>query len=290
MVDRDVAGYRQTRPFSRHGPSRRPRRSTAGTGGSARRSRGPARKSRQRDRLGRRRNRSEPEARRDLAVVRNAATREKSVLRTQPHAVSERRRVLHRPQQHAGVRQRRLGLRERDASGLGQLAHLGELLTLEAHGQRAHRIHVRLIERAGAILEHLDQPRLVERRIGVRRASEARDAAGDRRLHLRLQRRLVLEAGLAQPRGKVDETRTDDQPLCVDDAVRAPAGRGVADRRDLAGRDKERRVAVDPVLRVDHAAVPDLDLHVSARPAVRRVLTAPPRGAANVVSVGVVSS
>ena len=129
------------------------------------------------------------------------------------------------------------------------------------HRQRADRVHVRLVERARAVLQHLDQARLVERRIGVGRAGEARDAAGARRVHLRLERRAVLEPRLAQAHRDVDQPRRDDEAARVDDAVRVPAVRRRADRRDPARRDVERRDAVDAVARVDDAAVGDLDLH-----------------------------
>src|SRR5215813_11984821 len=88
-------------------------------------------------------------------------------------------------------------MREGDAACLGKIAHLGDRLALEPDGQRSDRIHVRLIERASAVLEHLDQSGLVQRRISVGRAGEARDAAIDRCFHLRFERRLVLDPGLA---------------------------------------------------------------------------------------------
>jgi len=83
--------------------------------------------------------------------------------------VAESRGVLHRAQQYARVRQRRFRLRERDAARLGKLAHFGELDAVEADGQCADRKDMRLVERARAVLQHLDQARLVERRVGVRR-------------------------------------------------------------------------------------------------------------------------
>ena len=95
-------------------------------------------------------------------------SREMRILRPQPHAVAERRRILHRPQQHLRVGERRFGLREGDAAGLRELAHLGQLLAFQSDRQRADRIHVRLVERARAMLQHFDEARLVERRIGVR--------------------------------------------------------------------------------------------------------------------------
>ena len=54
----------------------------------------------------------------------------------------------------------------------------------------------------GAELEHLDQARLVEHRVGVGRADQAGDAAGDRRGQLRLEHAFVLVARLAQARAR----------------------------------------------------------------------------------------
>ena len=71
---------------------------------------------------------------------------------------------------------------------------------LEPDRQRTDRMDVRLVERARAVLQHLDETGLVERRIGVGRAGEAGHAAGDRRAHFRFERRLVFEARLAQAR------------------------------------------------------------------------------------------
>ena len=224
---------------------------------------------RERDGLGRRRNRRQAQARGDFAVVRDAAPGEIGVLRAQPHAVAEGRGVLHRAQQHARVRQRRLRLRERDATRLGKLAHLGELDALEADGQRADREDVRLVERARAMLQHLDQARLVERGIGIRRTGETRHASRHGRVHLGFERGLVFETRLAQPRGEIDQTRTDDHPPRLEHAIGAPAGRRRAHCDHRTGRDVERRDAIDPVLRVDHAAVVDLDLHAAARRRLR---------------------
>ncbi len=167
----------------------------------------------ERDRLGERRDPRQPEPRRDLAVVGDAAFGEMRILRAQPHGEPEGRRVLQRAPQDLRVGERDLGLRERDAAVVAQLGHLGEALALELGGERTDRIDAREVEAGRAPREHLDQPRLVERRIGVGRAGEAGDAAGDRREHLRLERRLVLEARLAQPRREVDQPRRHDEPV-----------------------------------------------------------------------------
>ena len=97
---------------------------------------------------------------------------------------------------------------------------------LESDGERADRMDVGLIERASPMLQHLDEAGLVERRIRIRRTGKAGDAAGDCRAHFGFERRLVLEARLAQARGQVDQSRGDDEPVCVERAVGAPRRRG----------------------------------------------------------------
>ena len=144
---------------------------------------------------------------------------------------------------------------------VAQLRHLGEPLAFELRGERAHRIDAGEVQAGRAPREHLDQPRLVERRIGVGRAGEAGDAAGDRGEHLRLERRLVLEARLAQPRGEVDEPRRDDEAGGVDDSVGREALGRAGDAGDPALGDVEVGGAVDAVLRVDEPAAFDVDLH-----------------------------
>jgi hypothetical protein len=261
MMNGDVARQRQT--FLLRGPHHRdalgggkPADVQANAGAAHQRE-----NRRERDGLGRRRNGRQAEPRCHFAFVRDAAFREIRVLRPQPHAVTERGRVLHRAKQHAGVDQRRFGLGERDTACLRELAHFGELDPFETDSQRADRIDMRLVERARAVLQHLHEARLVQRRVGVGRTGEARDSAGDGRLHLRFERRLVLEAGLAQAartgrraRGTrpFRERRSRDR-RAIPKALRRS-------RRPFP-RNVERRDAVEPMLRIDDPAVTDLDLH-----------------------------
>ena len=103
---------------------------------------------RKRDRFRGNGDRGQAEPRGNFAVVCDTATPEMRILRAQPHAMPERRRVLHRPEQHLRILERRVGVRERDTSGFGQLAHLRERLAFETERQRANRIHVGLIDDA----------------------------------------------------------------------------------------------------------------------------------------------
>ena len=247
----DVARDRQALALRRAHERHALRATTAGTGARARRSRARARgsstaRSSRRSaecRRGRGASRSRRRARRRRAPMCGS-------LRPQPQRIAERRRVLHRAQQQLRVDERNVGLRERDASCFGELGHLGQRLPCKPDRQRADRIDVRLVERARAVLQHLDQARLVERRIGVRRTGEARHAAGDRRRHLRLERRLVLEPGLAQPRGEVDEARARRRARARRSRASAcqPAG-AASTRGDRAVGDVQRAVAIDAAAR-----------------------------------------
>jgi hypothetical protein len=51
---------------------------------------------------------------------------------------------LQRAQQHLVSRTGTFGLREADAARFGQRDHLGQHFALQADGQRAQRMHVRL--------------------------------------------------------------------------------------------------------------------------------------------------
>ena len=128
--------------------------------------------------------------------------------------VAEGRRVLQRAVQHQRCRgSGDVGLREADAAGLGELGHLGQRLARRAHAsarradRRAPGCRLR-----GAELEHLDEARLVERRVGVGRADEARHAARDRRAPSRTRASPSCSRPGSRSRAdEVDEARRDDQ-------------------------------------------------------------------------------
>ena len=152
-------------------------------------------------------NRRQAEARRDLAVVRDAAAREMRVLRRAARRGDRTSRAYCIARSSTRVSASGASACENATHPASASSPISVSSTpARPHGQRADRIDVRLVERARAVLQHLDQPGLVERRIGVRRTREARHAAGDRRLHFGFERRLVLEARLAQPRGEIDES------------------------------------------------------------------------------------
>ena len=233
----------------------------------------------QRDGLGHHRHARQAQARRQRAAVGHAAAADVGVLRTQPHGVAEGLGVLHGAQQHGGVEDRFLGLGEADAAGFGQFGHLGQRLALQAHGQRAQRVHIGLVEHARAVLEHFDQAGFVEHRIGVGRAHQRGHAALHRCLQLGLQGGLVFVARLAQARRQVDQAGSDHQAGRVDGLVGVEARRGGAERRDPAVGDEQVLRCVDAVRRVDHSPVLDMKFHawVPAKMLITAIRTAIPK-------------
>src|SRR5215470_1338731 len=208
--------------------------------------------------------------------MRDAAAGEVRVLRPQPDSEPESGGVLQGAPEDLRIGERNIRLRERDAAVIAELRHLGEPLPRELRGERADRIDPRQIEAGGATGEHLDEARLVERRIGVGRAGEARDAAGDGREHLRFERRLVLESGLPQPRGEVDEAGRDDEARSVEHALRLEPPRGRANADDAPTGNVEIGRAGDAVPRVNEPAVLDVELHAPPRIDITAIRTAMP--------------
>ena len=212
----------------------------------------------QRDGFGHHGHAGQAQARGQRAAVGDAATADVRVLRAQPDGVAEGVRVLHGAQQHGGVLDRLFGLRETDAARFRQFRHLRQRLALQAHGQRAQRVHVGLVLRLGAVLQHLHQARLIEHGIGVGRAHQARDTALQGRLQFRFQGRLVFVAWLAQARGQVDQAGRNHQAGRVKRGVGGEAGRGAAHGDHLAVGDEQVLQAIDAVGRVDQVAVLDM--------------------------------
>jgi hypothetical protein len=120
-------------------------------------------------------------------------------------------------------------------------------------------VHAHGVQARGAPREHLDQPRLVERRIGVGRAGERGHPARDRRAHLAFERGLVLEAGLAQARREVDQPRRGDEALRVDHLVGTEAVGRLVERGDLPVGNVDRSRLVAAGRRIDDARIGDPD-------------------------------
>ena len=162
----------------------------------------------------------QPQPRGKRPGVHHAAPRQEGVDGVQPHGVAEGMGVLHGAQQHLGVLNGLAGLGKAHAAGGGQLGHFGQRLALQAHGQGAQRVQVRQSQVVGAVLQHFHQARLIQRRVGVGRASQRRHASGHGGLHLGFQRGLVFEAWLAQAGGQVHQPRRHHQARAVDGPCR----------------------------------------------------------------------
>ena len=203
--------------------------------------------------------------------MRHTAAREKRVLRSQPDGEAETARVLHRTRHDLGIDQRLIGLRKPDAASLGQLGHLGQHFALQTHRERTQRIEMRLIEIARPMLEHLDQTRLIEHRIGIRRTDQTGDTTGERGLHLGFECGLVFEARLTQPRRQIDQPWADHQPAGIDHPLGNKARRRRIDRDDASVVQMKMSDAIEPCGSIDEVPIADRDLH---RPPARMLITA----------------
>ena len=156
------------------------------------------------------------------------------ILRMQPDAEAERARILHRAHQHLRIGDRGERMRKADATRLDQFGHLGDGLAFEAHRQRTQRIEPRALDSERTVLEHLDQPGLIQHRISVRRTRERGHPASQRRAHFRFERGLVFEARFAKPCGQIDQTRREQTACAIDDPIGDKPRRRIAARHDAA--------------------------------------------------------
>ena len=145
-------------------------------------------------------------------------------------------------------------------------------------GQRTDREHARLVQRARAVLEHLHQARLIQRRIGIGRTGQRGHPARHRRIHLGFQRGLVFVARLAQARGNIDQTGHHDQAGGIDHLLRHKTLRRLADRSDALVGDEHILLRIDLVLRVDQATILDMNVHFApAKVLITAMRTAIPK-------------
>ena len=212
----------------------------------------------QRDGFGHHGHAGQAQARGQRAAVGDAATADVRVLRAQPDRVAEGVCVLHGAQQHGGIFDWLFRLREADASRFRQFRHFRQRLALQAHGQRAQRVHVGLVLRLGAVFQHFHQARLIKHGVGVGRADQARDAALQGSLQFRFQGRLVFVARLAQARGQVDQAGGHHQAGSIKGGIGPETGRDAAHGQHFAIGDKQVLQAIDAVGRVDQVAVLDM--------------------------------
>jgi hypothetical protein len=216
----------------------------------------------------------------NLAIVGDTAPGKVRILRLQPDRKAEGGGVLHGAQQHLGVDHGDVGLAEGDAAGLGQFRHLGQALAGQANGQGADRVNIGELGQPRPVTQHLDEAWFVERRIGIGRAGQGRDATGGGGGHFGLERRLVFEPRLAQSRREVDQARADDAAACVDGSFGGEAGRRrLAKADDAAVGDEDIGGLVEAAGGIDDAAVLDADSHgqAPASMAITAMRTAMPK-------------
>ena len=147
----------------------------------------------------------------------------------QPDGKAEGGRVLQRAHQRLGVSGQAIGLAKADATGLGQLRHLGDDFASQANGKRALRVQIGARELTRPVTQHFNQARLVQRRIGIGRADQPRHPGVQGGLQFRVERGAILETGFAHPGRGVDQAR--DDPL-TGGIKRGVGGKAVRRRAD----------------------------------------------------------
>ena len=216
----------------------------------------------QRNGLGRHRHTAQAQTGRQRTAGGHASA-QPAVLRTQPDGVAEAGGILQGAQQDLGVGQRHLRLAEADTAGLRQFNHFRQRFPLQGPRQRAQRKHARLVQLLRTELEHLDQAGLVEHRIGVGRADQAGDAAGDGRRQFAFEHAFMLITRFAQARRQVHQARRHDAAGGINGPVRREVGQRTFERDDAPGGNRHIAHFVEAGSRVNDAAVFNEDLHAS---------------------------
>ena len=237
------------------------------------------------DRLGDGRVAGEAELRRDAAFVHVSAARERLLLAVQRERPARRRRVLERAAHQPGRADRDAVVGEGDRAGVGELAHLRQLLPVLATRDRGEEADVHLRLATGDLDERAERRGRVDHGIGVGHGEDGAVAAGRGRRRSARDRLLVLAAGGAQMHVRVDERRREHEPGSVDDAVTVGVD-ALADGSDRARVDPHVEDRVDPSRRIDHpraahdevVAGPFLDPqhHATSAAASARTPTGPP--------------
>ena len=87
----------------------------------------------------------------------------------------------------------------------------------------------------------------------------------------------MFKAGLAQTRGQIHQTRTDDLARSVDDLCGFEAFWRRADGSDSAVHDKQRLHRIEFLPDIDQAAIVDLNIHAPTTVAITAMRTAIPK-------------
>ena len=190
---------------------------------------------------------------------------QKTVLRAQPSRVAKGASVLQCAVQHQGVVQRHFSLRKTHATRLGEFGHFGQRGAVQAAGERTQWEQTRLVQIARAVLQHLHQTGLVQRRVGVGQADQTGHATGHGGGHFRLQHAFVFMPRFAQAHRQIDQAGRNHQAARVDAAVGVEVGTDaavlIAEADDATGGDGHVADAVASVGGIDDATIFDKYLH-----------------------------
>ena len=159
----------------------------------------------------------EPEPRGHLALVHDAAARERRVLLVQAQDPAREPLVLQRLAQDPGAVHGLAVVGEAERAGVGELGHLGQRLAVEAARDRGHEADRDAGLAPGRLAQRAQDRRGVDDRVGVRHRDDRDVAAGGGGAGAGVEVLLVLLARRAQVHVRVDEAREQMAALAVED-------------------------------------------------------------------------
>ena len=114
---------------------------------------------------------------------------------------------------------------EGHATGVAQGHQLGQLLAFKAFGQGANRVHLAVGGLTGAVQDQFGHRRGVQHRLGLRRAAQAGDTAGNGGAGFAGDVAFAAVTRLTQGHAQVNQARCGDQAIGLYRTAGAETGR-----------------------------------------------------------------
>ncbi len=150
---------------------------------------------------------------------------------------------------------------KRYATGVTQGHQFGQLLALQALGQGADRVDLAVGGFAGAVKDKFGYRRGVQHRLGLWRAAQAGDTAGNGSAGFTGDVAFAAVTRLAQGHAQVDQAGRSDQAISLDRATGAETGRCGADGDNAAAVQVQVGDLVQAAVGVDHPGAKNTDGH-----------------------------
>ncbi|MNZ41518.1 hypothetical protein D3C78_590700 [compost metagenome] len=195
------------------------------------------------------------------AFVGQAALGQVAVLGVEHHGQVEGGGVFQGAGQGTVVGDFLQAIAEGHAAGVAQGHQLGQLLAFQALGQGADRVDLAVGGLAGAVEDQFGHGRGVQHRLGLRRAAQAGDTAGDGGAGFTGDVAFAAVARLAQGHAEVDQAGRGDQAISLDRAAGVEAGRGGTDGGNAAAVQVQVGDLVQAAVGVDDPGAENTDGH-----------------------------